>query len=132
MRVKLTTRALRTIKKKGGLDNYLKTTSADILGDAGMRLRMRLLEEERRKIGRESREFKILSPEELAAEQASKPKTVRLNMAASLETARLARRLAANALGHDQPASAEETIAYLKDLAAKRESRRAMLLSHNS
>ncbi|KAF9531102.1 mitochondrial 50S ribosomal protein L28-like protein, partial [Crepidotus variabilis] len=44
IRVKLTTRALRTIKKKGGLDTYLKTTSSDILGDTGMRLRLRVLE----------------------------------------------------------------------------------------
>ena len=111
-----------------------------------MRLRMRLLEEERRKIGRGPKEYKVLLPEELAAtKRASERKTVRLNMPASLETARFARDLAAKSLGQDEPArcasskfclghvnlkysySTEATIAYLKHLAAKRESRRATL-----
>ena len=69
-----------------------------------MRLRMRLLEVDRKKLGRPPTDYKILLPEELAAKRASKPRSVHINMPASLETARLARRLAANALGHEQPA----------------------------
>lgn len=45
-----------------------------------MRLRMRLLEKERKNMGREPKEYKILLPEELAARQAIERKTVRLNM----------------------------------------------------
>ncbi|RDB18000.1 54S ribosomal protein L24, mitochondrial [Hypsizygus marmoreus] len=44
VRVKLTTRALRTIKKHGGLDNYVEKTRADILGWEGMRLRLKIRE----------------------------------------------------------------------------------------
>lgn len=69
-----------------------------------MGLRMQLLEVERKKLGRGPTDYKILLPEELASKRANKPKSVDLNMPASLETARLARRLAANALGHEQPA----------------------------
>lgn len=124
IRVKLTTRALRTIKKvfpscynaslsdaldfvqKGGLDNYLKTTSSELLGDAGMRLRMRLLETKHKTNYRQIETYKVQTPEELAAERRTNTlHTVRLNMPASLETARLARILAARALGQSsQPA----------------------------
>ncbi|KAF8961455.1 hypothetical protein BDZ97DRAFT_1592051, partial [Flammula alnicola] len=45
-RLKLTTRALRTIQKKGGLDNYLKTSSGDLLGHTGMQLRIKVLDKE--------------------------------------------------------------------------------------
>ncbi|KAF9452079.1 amidase signature enzyme [Macrolepiota fuliginosa MF-IS2] len=40
LRLKVTTRAMRTIKKHGGLDNYLENTRADKLGYEGMRLRL--------------------------------------------------------------------------------------------
>ena len=69
-----------------------------------MRLRMRLLDTERRKMKNRPSEYKVLLPEELTAKKASERKTVRLNMPASLETARFARTLAAKALGHEQPA----------------------------
>jgi len=39
VKLKLTTRALRTIKKYGGLDSYLLNTKTDLLGQEGMRLR---------------------------------------------------------------------------------------------
>ncbi|KAJ7915549.1 50S ribosomal protein L24 [Mycena leptocephala] len=42
VRVKLTTAALKTIKKKGGVDNYLMQTSANLLGWKGMQLRVTL------------------------------------------------------------------------------------------
>ncbi|KAF8073692.1 ribosomal L28 family-domain-containing protein [Lyophyllum atratum] len=44
LRVKLTTRALRTIKKHGGLDNYVEKSSSKILGWAGMKIRLKLRE----------------------------------------------------------------------------------------
>ncbi|KAF9648241.1 hypothetical protein BDM02DRAFT_3084105, partial [Thelephora ganbajun] len=40
MKLKLTTRALKTIKKYGGLDNYLLNTKTNLLGQEGMRLRV--------------------------------------------------------------------------------------------
>ncbi|KAG6831942.1 hypothetical protein H0H92_006543 [Tricholoma furcatifolium] len=44
VRVKVTTRALKTIKKHGGLDNYLENASAKVLGHEGMRLRLQIRE----------------------------------------------------------------------------------------
>ncbi|KAN0094733.1 Ribosomal L28 family domain containing protein [Tylopilus felleus] len=40
VQVKVTARALRTIHKHGGLDQYLLNTSPSLLGDEGMRLRL--------------------------------------------------------------------------------------------
>ncbi|KAF8452483.1 hypothetical protein L210DRAFT_3384733 [Boletus edulis BED1] len=40
VQVKVTARALRTINKHGGLDQYLLNTSPSLLGDEGMRLRL--------------------------------------------------------------------------------------------
>ena len=65
-----------------------------------MRLRMRLLEAEHKKHGRQLKTYKVQTPEELALEKANAPHTVWLNMPASLETAQLARTLATRALGH--------------------------------
>ncbi|KAF9554991.1 hypothetical protein CPC08DRAFT_613976, partial [Agrocybe pediades] len=67
VRMKVTTRALRTIKKKGGLDNYLKTTDADILGYKGMELRMRVRAKSLEARGKPEKQFEILTPEEQAA-----------------------------------------------------------------
>jgi hypothetical protein len=68
-----------------------------------MRLRMRLLEAEHK-----TKTYKVQTPEELAAERRTDTlhtHTVRLDMPASLETARLARILAARALGQsNEPA----------------------------
>ncbi|KAF4602987.1 39S ribosomal protein L24, mitochondrial [Pleurotus pulmonarius] len=51
VRLKITTRALKTIKKAGGLDNYVLNTRADLLAWEGMRVRLlvqqRLAERER-------------------------------------------------------------------------------------
>jgi len=40
VQVKVTARALRTIHKHGGLDQYLLNTTPSLLGDEGMRLRL--------------------------------------------------------------------------------------------
>ncbi|TFK66156.1 mitochondrial 50S ribosomal protein L28-like protein, partial [Pluteus cervinus] len=42
VRLKVTTRALKTVKKHGGLDNYVAQTRSDLLGQEGMRLRLLL------------------------------------------------------------------------------------------
>ncbi|KAG9313791.1 hypothetical protein JVU11DRAFT_6151 [Chiua virens] len=45
IQVKVTARALRTIHKHGGLDQYLLKTSPSLLGDEGMRLRLLVREQ---------------------------------------------------------------------------------------
>lgn len=49
MRFKVTTRALKTIKKYGGLDNYLLGVRTKFLGEQGMRVRLLLRNELRRR-----------------------------------------------------------------------------------
>ncbi|KAF8191469.1 hypothetical protein K438DRAFT_1591027 [Mycena galopus ATCC 62051] len=48
VRVKMTTAALKTIKKKGGVDNYLMQTSAELLGWKGMQMRVTLREAQKK------------------------------------------------------------------------------------
>jgi len=50
VKLKLTTRALKTIKKYGGLDNYLLNTKTDLLGQEGMRLRVLIREQRNLKV----------------------------------------------------------------------------------
>ncbi|KIO24373.1 hypothetical protein M407DRAFT_101649 [Tulasnella calospora MUT 4182] len=44
MKTKVTTRALKTIDKYGGIDGYLLNAKISSLGDAGLRMREHLLE----------------------------------------------------------------------------------------
>jgi len=44
VKVKLTTRALKTVKKHGGIDNYVLKMSPDLLGWEGMRIRVMVRE----------------------------------------------------------------------------------------
>lgn len=44
MKTKVTTRALKTIDKYGGIDGYLLNAKISSLGDAGLRMREQLLE----------------------------------------------------------------------------------------
>ncbi|GJE93111.1 50S ribosomal protein L28 [Phanerochaete sordida] len=46
IRVKVTARALKTIKKHGGIDNYVMKTKPDLLGWEGMRIRVMLREKQ--------------------------------------------------------------------------------------
>ncbi|RDX52325.1 hypothetical protein K466DRAFT_519032 [Polyporus arcularius HHB13444] len=46
LRIKLTTRALKTIKKHGGVDNYLLKMKPELLGWEGMRLRVMVREKQ--------------------------------------------------------------------------------------
>jgi len=50
VKLKLTTRALKTIKKYGGLDSYLLNTKTDLLGQEGMRLRVLIREQRNLKV----------------------------------------------------------------------------------
>ncbi|KDR76956.1 hypothetical protein GALMADRAFT_138994 [Galerina marginata CBS 339.88] len=112
IRMKVTTRALKTIKKKGGLDNYLKTTSAETLGYMGMKLRMKVRSKDLEDRGRQEETFELLPPAE--AKTKSPKQRVSLQSPPSLKTARLARVLAAKQLGKtDGLASVQETLRYL-------------------
>jgi len=87
IRVKLTTRAMKTIKKKGGLDNYLKTSSPEVLGYEGMRLRSIIREEELKKKKRSPKNFEVIS----ASERKSLGFESCVVSSDRLETARLAK-----------------------------------------
>ncbi|TFY80167.1 hypothetical protein EWM64_g3838 [Hericium alpestre] len=50
IRVKLTTRALKTIKKHGGIDQYVMQTKSELLGWEGMRIRVLVREAQERKL----------------------------------------------------------------------------------
>ncbi|KAF8909726.1 hypothetical protein CPB84DRAFT_1765308 [Gymnopilus junonius] len=108
VRLKITTRALRTIKKKGGLDNYLKKTSPELLGYAGMKLRQNVRSQELEKKGKKEKTFNLTAYPE--------PKAVTLGSPPSLLTARLARAMASKQLGKKdgELATVEETIEYLE------------------
>ncbi|KAI0922689.1 hypothetical protein AcW1_002731 [Taiwanofungus camphoratus] len=54
VKVKVSTRALKTIKKYGGIDQYVLRTKAELLGWEGMRIRVMV---------RESQEAKAREPE---------------------------------------------------------------------
>ncbi|KAH9956372.1 mitochondrial 50S ribosomal protein L28-like protein [Russula dissimulans] len=50
VRVKVSTRALKTIRKYGGIDHYVLNTKSDLLGWEGMRLRVAVREAQERKM----------------------------------------------------------------------------------
>jgi len=129
--VKLTTRALRTIKKHGGLDNYVKQSSSKILGWEGMRIRLKLREHTE---GSTSTSAPVEAPIENGtvasgsnvAPLTSGAKAVRQKLKARKElrrvaevpptegSARKARETAMKALGLESLPSSRQTIAYLK------------------
>ncbi|KAM5545411.1 hypothetical protein V8D89_000322 [Ganoderma adspersum] len=59
LRIKVSTRALKTINKYGGLDQYLLKTKPDLLGWEGMRLRT-MVRDKREKVLREEQRQKAL------------------------------------------------------------------------
>ncbi|KAG2133698.1 hypothetical protein DEU56DRAFT_913818 [Suillus clintonianus] len=69
VKVKLTTRALKTINKHGGVDNYLLRTKPDLLGIEGMRLRI---------LVREKLDVKRVEDEAAAAAQAEEEARIQL------------------------------------------------------
>ncbi|KAG6878085.1 hypothetical protein C0993_012412 [Termitomyces sp. T159_Od127] len=82
VRVKLTTRALRTIKKYGGIDNYVEKSSAKILGPEGLRIRLQIRDH-------------------LAQRKFEKAPKIEANQPPTLADARKAREQAMKALGLD-------------------------------
>ncbi|OAX35556.1 hypothetical protein K503DRAFT_773359 [Rhizopogon vinicolor AM-OR11-026] len=69
VKVKLTTRALKTIKKHGSIDNYLLQTKPELLGLEGMRLRI---------LVREKLDIKRAEDEAAAAAQAEEEAKIQL------------------------------------------------------
>ncbi|KAJ8597747.1 hypothetical protein M405DRAFT_927947 [Rhizopogon salebrosus TDB-379] len=69
VKVKLTTRALKTINKHGSIDNYLLRTKPDLLGIEGMRLRI---------LVREKLDIQHAEDEAAAAAQAEEEAMVQL------------------------------------------------------
>ncbi|KAF8556568.1 hypothetical protein OG21DRAFT_1458977 [Imleria badia] len=76
VQVKVTARALRTIHKHGGLDQYLLNTSPALLGDEGMRLRLLVRErfdaQNALEAKRAQRAAEVAAKEEAARETAEK------------------------------------------------------------
>ncbi|EKM83129.1 hypothetical protein AGABI1DRAFT_69323 [Agaricus bisporus var. burnettii JB137-S8] len=96
-KLKVTTRALRTIDKYGGLDKYLQRTRADMLGQEGIRLRLMIRD----------KKDEIVS----AKHKTTNPKRKNLSpMSQAID----ARAEAGKALGLAGPAPARQTIKYLK------------------
>ncbi|KAJ7460924.1 hypothetical protein B0H11DRAFT_2286019 [Mycena galericulata] len=127
VRVKLTTTALKTIKKKGGIDNYVMQTGADLLGWRGMQIRLLICEGQKKNPA-------IATKDTGKAVESAGVKPARSKMAPLRATApdpnhtlkalqnpriassfvRFTRRMAAKALGTTGFASAKDTIQYMK------------------
>ncbi|KAJ7684541.1 hypothetical protein DFH06DRAFT_10191 [Mycena polygramma] len=124
VRVKVTTAALKTIKKKGGIDNYLMQTSAALLGWKGMQLRVNLREAQKKSAtavaAAEPEQSAAVKPARapkrpvLPAEPNSALKALESKGTAS-KLVRYNRRMAAKALGKPGFASGEETVKYMKE-----------------
>ncbi|KJA23949.1 hypothetical protein HYPSUDRAFT_565078 [Hypholoma sublateritium FD-334 SS-4] len=117
VRLKLTTRALKTIHKKGGLDNYLRETSGELLGHKGMELRIQLQDKVREtKTGRDWAHLKVQQKLFTEALYKTEPRILRDILAprhATLLGARAVRVMAGKALKKKHAATPEETTAYL-------------------
>ncbi|KAF8635692.1 hypothetical protein AX15_000317 [Amanita polypyramis BW_CC] len=128
IRLKLTARALRSIKKAGGLDGYVTNTRHELLGLEGMRLRLAIREQARKnaevarlketvELSQSPEGLEILEQrknEELLREQRATLKQIQKGVGPTLGFARSAREQAAKALGLSGLASAQQTIEYLE------------------
>ncbi|PIL28681.1 hypothetical protein GSI_08725 [Ganoderma sinense ZZ0214-1] len=78
LRVKVSTRALKTINKAsyGGLDHYLLKTKPDLLGWEGMRLRT-MVRDKREKVLREEQRQKALLEKQQQKSKKRRPSTSR-------------------------------------------------------
>ncbi|KAF8650911.1 hypothetical protein AX16_005036 [Volvariella volvacea WC 439] len=125
VRVKVTTRALRTIKKHGGLDNYLDNTHHELLGQEGLALRIAIREHQAQQAQRADQlalEAKLSTPEgrarheKLELHRATQKRESDLIRGGeiSISHARQARADAAKALGLKGLASANQTISWLQ------------------
>ncbi|ESK86322.1 50s ribosomal protein l24 [Moniliophthora roreri MCA 2997] len=112
LRVKVTTRALRTVKKHSGIDNYLLQTRHDLLGFEGLRLRTIVREAlanantkpsadetPEQKSEREAREELTRRTEEALVARTVELRRVHTAKKPTLATARAAREKAVEALG---------------------------------
>ncbi|KAG7095943.1 hypothetical protein E1B28_006627 [Marasmius oreades] len=123
IRVKLTTRALKTIKKHGGIDNYLLQTRHETLGCEGLRLRLVVREAQKNpppppretaeeRTLREENELLVRRTEKAVSDRASELRNVVEKKKPTLETASAAREQALKALGGS--ASPGSIIDYLR------------------
>ncbi|KAL5520768.1 hypothetical protein ACEPAF_2771 [Sanghuangporus sanghuang] len=85
LRLKVTTRSLRTIRKYGGLDQYILNTRHELLGPEGMRIRIMLREKQEqlaRQAAQEARSAKphpAPSPTRLEADSETKDGQVQVS-----------------------------------------------------
>ncbi|KAJ7230721.1 hypothetical protein GGX14DRAFT_411904 [Mycena pura] len=130
VQVKLTTAALKTIKKKGGIDNYVMQTSADILGWRGMQIRLMIRDAQKINAtltdagSSTNTDESSTQPTAVDAASSSRTPLIPSDPASALKTLessraaskfiRYTRRMAAKALGYTGFASAEDTIKYMK------------------
>ncbi|KAJ7273013.1 50S ribosomal protein L24 [Mycena rebaudengoi] len=114
VRVKLTTSALKTIKKKGGVDNYVTQTSASRLGYTGMKIRVMVREAQSKKVEEAGEEvvMKKARPRKRKEFSATLESLRRPQIASKF--VRHTRRMAAKAIGIEGFATAKDTINYMK------------------
>ncbi|KAJ6608639.1 hypothetical protein B0H10DRAFT_1815423 [Mycena sp. CBHHK59/15] len=111
VRVKVTTSALKTIKKKGGIDNYVMQTGADLLGWRGMKIRVMLREAQGRTadMARKAGKSEEVTDAKTTRPHKMSPRATTIDPAATLKSlekpriaskfARYTRRMAAKVLG---------------------------------
>ncbi|KAF7298886.1 Mitochondrial 50S ribosomal protein [Mycena indigotica] len=130
VQVKVTTAALKTIKKvaslrgtvappadmslqKGGIDNYVTQTNAETLGWRGMQIRTM-----------------VRDAQEKSTQSESSPSTTTSKKTpSSSRIVRYARRMAARTLGFRGLASAEETLRFMKDRKFEQDRRLPQIIS---
>ncbi|KAJ7090362.1 hypothetical protein B0H15DRAFT_261743 [Mycena belliarum] len=134
IQVKVTTTALKTIKKKGGIDNYVLQTKADLLGWKGMQMRL-MVREGQKNNADTPKEADKATPEPprrkqarskmapLLAAESDPASTLKALDSAKVSSSfvRYTRRMAAKALGKTGFASAAETIQYMKKQKMKQD-----------
>ncbi|KAJ7778601.1 50S ribosomal protein L24 [Mycena maculata] len=105
VQVKVTTSALKTIKKKGGVDNYVMQTRAGLLGWKGMQIRLKVREaQSKNAAATDGAESKPTQKSKMSPFRAAVPDPARTLKALSSPTkakefVRHTRRMAAKALG---------------------------------
>ncbi|TFK28303.1 50S ribosomal protein L24 [Coprinopsis marcescibilis] len=126
VRLKVTTRVLRTIKKYGGLDNYLKGTASHKLGYVGLGLKLKVKDTEKQQQivhsktpeGQKELEKKLLAHSKwglaIGTMKMGVKRTASILPGNSVEDARKARIDAGKALGLPGPANPAQTFKYLQ------------------
>ncbi|KAK2460817.1 hypothetical protein APHAL10511_007287 [Amanita phalloides] len=128
VRLKLTARALRSIKKAGGLDSYVLNTRHELIGLEGMRLRLAVRDQaEKNSEAQKLKEAAGLSKslegqktleqqkkDRLVQEHRDSLERLQRNVKPTLGFARSMREQAAKVLGLSGLASAQQTVEYLE------------------